>query len=170
MLLLDCVIIFISGYLAKNCLGVLSYVLILAILPLVSVAIMIHEMLFGSNFLYYMAVMALTEVSSLSVWVFPAIYGEYKKVDLSMYAVIAIVISISLAFLAMAEVLPNDIIESLLRNIISKSGIYDIWSHPPYQLAQFFIVIGCFPYISAFVVSKTILKFRSYRFEKKQVI
>lgn len=80
MLLLDCVIIFVSGFLVKNRLSVLSYVLILSILPLVCSMIMIHEIHFGnSDFLYYIAVMVLTEASSLSVWVSPAIYGEYKK-------------------------------------------------------------------------------------------
>lgn len=164
MLFLDGVILFISGYLSKNRLSILSYVLMLTILPLASMMIMVAEINYSLlDFWGYIAVMALTGVAFLSVWAFPAKNGECKCVELSMYIVITMVLLLSLALFAMAEVLPEDIIRSLLGTLISKGNTYDIWSRPPYQLAHFVVMAGCFPYIAAFTISKTILKFRRYR-------
>jgi len=164
MVFLDCLIIFISGYLSKNRLSILSYVLMLLLLPLVSIGIMIAEINNGQlDFFFYIVVIVLTGVSFLSVWVFPAMNGESKKVEASMYIVIGIILLISMALFALVEVLPNDIIESILRPLILKGNTYDIWSRPPYQLAHFVVMMGCFPYVATFIISKTILKFKSYQ-------
>ena len=61
----------------------------------------------------------------------------------------------------MLFVLPNDIIESILRPLILKGKTYDIWSRPPYQLAHFVVMVGCFPYVAAFIISKMILKIKT---------
>ncbi|KJR45555.1 hypothetical protein UF75_4057 [Desulfosporosinus sp. I2] len=164
MIFLDGLIIFLSGYLSKTPLSILNYILMLTLLPFASIAIMIAEMKYVRfDFYGYIAVMVLTGVSFLSVWVFAALNGEYKKVELSMYFVIGIVVIISMALFALAEVLPNDIIESFLRPLISKGNTYDIWSRPPYQLAHFVIMVGSFPYVATFIISKTILKFKNYQ-------
>lgn len=163
MLFFDGLIIFLSGYLSRNRLSILNYVLLLTLLPLASIAIMIADMEYVNfDFFGYIAVIVLTGVSILSVWVFPALNGEYKKVELAMYFVTGIVVLISMALFAMVEVLPNDIIESILRPLVIKGNTYDIWSRPPYQLGHFVIMVGCFPYIATFIISKTILKFKSY--------
>ena len=164
MVFLDFLIIFLSGYLSKTRLSVLSYILILTLLPIASIAIMIAEIKYvPSDFYDYIIVIFLTGVSFLSVWVFPALNGESKKVELSMYFVTGIVVLISMALFALVEVLPNDIIESFLQPLILKGNTYDIWSRPPYQLAHFVIMVGSFPYIATFIISKTILKFKNYQ-------
>lgn len=149
--------------LAKNRLSILINVLILSILPLISIGIMIAEFSNTFDFIGYITVIVLTGASFLSVWVFPAIYGESKKVEASMYIVVGTILIISMALLALVEVLPNDVIESILGSLILKSKTYDIWSRPPYQLAHFVVMVGCFPYVATFIVSKTILKFKSYQ-------
>lgn len=164
MILLDGLIIFLSGYLSKTPLRTLNYILMFMLLPFASIAIMIAEMKYVRfDFYGYIAVMVLTGVSFLSVWVFPALYGEYKKVELSMYFVTGIVVIISMILFALAEVLPDDILEYFLRSLISKGNTYDIWRRPPYQLAHFVIMVGSFPYIAAFIISKMILKFKNYQ-------
>jgi intracellular septation protein A len=163
MLLLDGLIIFLSGYLAKNRLSILNHVLILTLLPLASMAIMIAELKSVQlDFYGYLVIILLTGVSFLSVWVFPAWNGEYKKIELVMYFVTGIIVLIAMVLLALTEVLPNDIIESILGSLISKGNTYDIWSRPPYQLAHFVIMVGAFPYIAAFIISKIILKYKNY--------
>jgi len=163
MIFLECLIIFISGYLSKNRLNILSYVLILSLLPLVSIGIMIAGISNTFDFFGYITVIVLTGASFLSVWVFPAMNGEPKKVEASMYIVIGIILLISMALFALVEVLPSDIIEYILRPLIVKGNTYDIWSRPPYQLAHFVVMVVCFPYIATFIISKTILKFKSYQ-------
>jgi hypothetical protein len=126
-------------------------------------AIMIAELkAVRFDFYGYLAVILLTGVSFFSVWVFPAWNGEYKKVELSMYFVTGIIVLFSMVLLALVEVLPNDIIEFMLRSLISKGNTYDIWSRPPYQLAHFVIMVGAFPYVAAFIISKIILKYKNY--------
>ena len=111
MLLLDGLIIFLSGYLSKTRLSILNYILVLTLLPFASIGVMIAEMKYVRfDFYGYIAVMLLTGVSFLSVWIFLALNGEYKRVELSMYFVTVIVVLISMALFALAEVLPNDII------------------------------------------------------------
>ena len=136
----------------------------LTLLPFASIAIMIVEMKFVRfDFYGYIVVMVITGVSFLCVWVFPALHGEYKKVELSMCFVTGIVVIISMAFFALVEVLPNDILEYFLRSLISKGNTYDIWNRPPYQLSHFVIMVGSFPYIATFIISKTILKLRTIK-------
>ncbi|SPF55367.1 conserved membrane hypothetical protein [Candidatus Desulfosporosinus infrequens] len=163
MIFLECLIIFISGYLSKNRLSILVYVLMLTILPLISIGIMIAEFSNTHDFFGYLSVIVLAEASFLSVWVFPAMNGEPKKVEASMYIVIGIILLISMTLFALVEVLPNDIIESILRPLILKGNTYDIWSRVSYQLAHFVVMVGCFPYVASFIISKTILKFKSYQ-------
>ncbi|SPF35405.1 conserved exported hypothetical protein [Candidatus Desulfosporosinus infrequens] len=74
-----------------------------------------------------------------------------------------VVVIISMALFALAEVLPNDIIESFLRPLISKGNTYDIWRRPPYQLAHFVIMVGSFPYVATFIISKAILKLKTIK-------
>lgn len=113
MVFLDFLIIFLSGYFSKTRLSIFNYILILTLLPLASIAIMIVEMKYVRfDFYGYIVVILLTGVSFLSVWVFPALNGESKKVELSMY---------------------------------------------------FVIMVGSFPYIATFIISKTILKFKNYQ-------
>lgn len=163
MIFLECLIIFISGYLSKNRLSILVYVLMLTILPLISIGIMIAEISNTYDFIGYITVIVLTGASFLSIWVFPAMNGEAKKVEASMYIVIGIILIISMAFFALVEVLPNDIIKSILRPLILKGNTYDIWSRPPYQLEHFVVMVGCFPYVATFIISKTILKYKGYQ-------
>ncbi len=167
MIFLDFLIIFLSGYLSKTRLSILNYILILTLLPLASIAIMIADMKYDRyDFYGYIVIILLTGVSFLSVWVFPALYGENKKVELSMYFVTGFVVLISMVLFAMTEVLPNDIIESFLKPLmIIKGNTYDLWSLPPYQLAHFSIMVVSFPYIASFIISKTIFKFKKYQKE-----
>jgi hypothetical protein len=164
MVILDFIIIFLSGYLSKTRLSIFNYILLFILLPLASIAIMIAEMTYVSfDFYGYIAIVLLTGVSFLSVWVFPALYGDNKKVELSMYIVTGIAVLISMAMFALVEVLPNDIIESWLKPLILKGNTYDIWDRPPYQLAHFVIMVGSFPYIATFIICKTILKYKDYQ-------
>ncbi|KLU63798.1 hypothetical protein DEAC_c42900 [Desulfosporosinus acididurans] len=163
MIFLECLIIFISGYLSKNKLSILVYVLMLTILPLICIGIMIAEFRHTHDFLGYLSVIVFAGASFLSIWVFPAMNGELKKVEASMYFVVVIILLIYMTLFALVEVLPNDIIESILRPLILKGNTYDILSRPSYQLAHFVVMAGCFPYIASFIISKTILKFRNYQ-------
>lgn len=163
----DGLIIFVSGYLAKSRLSLLKYVLLLTLLPMASIFIMIAEIMYPPkplDFYGYLVLTVLTGVSFTSVWVLQACYSEDKKVELAMYFVTGIVVLISLALFALVEVLPEDTIVSVLRLLISQGHMYEIWSQPPYQLAHFVIMAGSFPYVASFIISKMILKFRSYHF------
>ncbi|AFQ44721.1 hypothetical protein [Desulfosporosinus meridiei] len=164
MIVLDGLIIFISGYLSKTPLKLLTYILILSLLPLASMVMMINQIqTVNLDFYHYIALIVLTASAFLSVWVFPALNGDYKKVDFSMNFVTGIVVLISMFLFALVEVLPQGILESCLSSLISKRNTYDIWNRPPYQLAHFVIMAGAFPYIASFIISKTILSLRAVK-------
>ncbi|MGC7871830.1 hypothetical protein ACPUYX_09920 [Desulfosporosinus sp. SYSU MS00001] len=163
MIFFECLIIFISGYLSKNRLSLMIYVLMLTILPLISIGIMITAFSNTHDFFGCLSVIVLAGASFLSVWVFPAINGEPKKVEASMYIVIGIISLISMTLFSLLEVLPNDIIESILKPLSLIGTPYYIWSRPSYHLAHFVVMAGCFPYVASFIISKTILKFKNYQ-------
>lgn len=144
--------------------GVLSYILLLGVVPLSSFIIM-YTIISTSflDFYGYILVVLFTCFVFISVWVIIALNGEYKKAELSMHIVVGIVLLLFMVFMALAEVLPEYILELYLRPLIIRKGLYDILSRPIYQLAHFVTYIMSFPYIASFVVGKGILSFRRYK-------
>lgn len=147
----------------KN-LKISSYILLIGLVPMLSYLFLYFIVNNSSlDFYEYIIVLFITSAIFISMWIFFALYGEEKKVELSMYIVLGVVTLIFMLFMALIEVLPNDILEFYLKPLISKGNKYDIWSRPSYQLAHFLTFSFSFPYIASFVVSKIILKCRKYK-------
>ncbi|GLC29176.1 hypothetical protein [Clostridium omnivorum] len=140
------------------------YILLIGLVPMLSYLFLYFIITNSSlDFYEYIIVLFITCAIFICMWIFFALYGEEKKVELSMYIVLGAVAIIFMLFMALIEVLPNDILEFYLKPLISKGNEYDIWSRPPYQLAHFLTFSFSFPYIASFVVSKIILKYKRYK-------
>lgn len=141
------------------------YILLIGIVPML-IYLFLYLIIINSSFddfYEYIVVVFITCTIFLSMWIFFALYGEEKKVELSIYIILGIVTLIFMLFMSLIEVLPNDTLESYLKPLISKGNRYDIWNTPPYQLAHFLTFSFLFPYIVSFIVSKIILKYKRYK-------
>jgi len=138
-----------------------GYSVMFFFLPLLSLIILLKGLTSNFDFYQYIFVFILSAISFVSVWIVAAVFGDENKVELSMYIVGGFVLIFFMLFMALTEVLPNEILEFYLKPLIAKGNTYDIWSRPPYQLAHFVVMAVSFPYFASFVFGKVILKFRA---------
>jgi hypothetical protein len=169
LLLLTGIIIYFALFYFKNVIkqnkiSIPGHVFLLGIVPLSSFFLMYNIITTSSlDFFGYIVVILITCCVFISVWIFTALNGEYKKVELSMYIVVGAITLIFMMLMGLIEVLPNDILEFYLKPLISKGNQYDIWSRPPYQLAHFLTFILSFPFMASFIIGRVILNFRRYK-------
>ncbi|GAA0085805.1 hypothetical protein UT300007_22440 [Clostridium sp. CTA-7] len=169
LILLTGIIIYVAWFNAKNVvkqreISVAGYVFLLGIVPLSSF-FLIYFIITTSflDFFGYILVILFACFVFISTWIFIALNGEHKKVELSMNIVIAIISLIFMMLMGLIEALPNEILEFFLKPLISMGSKYDIWSRPPYQLAHFLTFAISFPYMTSFIISKVVLSFRKYK-------
>lgn len=145
----------------KKKISIYIYFLLLGIVPGVSFFIMYRLITIPHiDFFGYIFVILFTCCIFASVWIFTALNGEYKKVELSMYIVISVILLLFMMSMGIIEILPNSILELFLKPVVSIGIFYDIWNRPSYQLAHLVTYIITFPYIASFVIGKGILIFR----------
>lgn len=171
LILLTGIIIYIAWFNFKSVfnqrkISVGGYVFLLGIVPLSSF-LLIYFIITTSflDFFGYILVILFACFVFISTWIFVTFNGEYKKVELSMNIVIAIISLIFMMLMGLIEALPNEILEFCLKPLISIGSKYDIWSRPPYQLAHFLTFTISFPYMASYVISRVILSFRRYEIE-----
>jgi hypothetical protein len=169
LILLTGIIIYIAWFNFKSVfnqgkISVGGYVFLLGIVPLSSF-FLIYFIITTSflDFFGYILVILFACFVFISTWIFITFNGEYKKVELSMHIVIAVISLIFMMLMGLIEALPNEVLEFWLKPLISMGTKYDIWSRPPDQLAHFLTFAISFPYMASFIISKVILSFRKYK-------